>query len=596
MFRRSAAIGLLVLSGALPSAAGEPTPYAKIAPWLEERLGREGQVEFLVLLDSPGRPPLGGTLTAAELYARLTASAQVGHRGVLAELKARGVAARSFYLVDAILVRGDAALARALAARQEVARIVGNPRVRGLVGGPVDPWTVAPEVDQWNVTMVRAPDVWSTYLARGEGVVVASADTGVDWTHPAYTSRYRGLDPGTGSVDHAYAWHDAFGTYADPYDDYPHGTHTLGTMVGGGGIGVAPGATWIACRNMSLGFGTPASYIDCMEWTLAPYPPGGDPLTDGRPDLAAHIVNNSWTCIPSEGCDALTLEEPLARVRQAGILMVAAAGNGGSACSTIDFPPALSASALTVGAVASSRQVTSFSSRGPVSIDGSGRRKPDLVAPGSTVYSTLPNGGYGTSSGTSMAAPHVAGAAALLWSQRPALRGLVLVTECILERSASTSATVPGAQVCGGIPPTTFPNNVLGYGLLDAYAAIALPGSDADPAPDVCDCASVDPSAYGAPTEVAHLLWTGRDTLVWDAQDADTGSGILYDVLRGDLGQLQADHGIGGAACFAQDLPASQATDALAPDLGAGLYYLVRARNVCGNPGWGPSRTNPACE
>jgi serine protease AprX len=123
----------------------------------------------------------------------------------------------------------------------------------------------------------------------GQGVVVGGQDTGYQWDHPAIKSQYRGWD-GV-EADHAYSWHDAI--HEDlgsldlnhcgfdspvPCDDHGHGTHTMGTIVGGADnvgtqIGVAPGARWIGCRNMENGWGTPATYSECYEWFMAPYPP-----------------------------------------------------------------------------------------------------------------------------------------------------------------------------------------------------------------------------------------------------------------------------------------------------------------------------------
>ena len=577
-------------------AAAEPAKVSKIAPWLEARLARNGQDEFLILLDSPGRPARDARVTRSELHGRLTATARASQRGLLADLRARGVEARRFYIVDAVLVRGDLDLARALEARPEVSRIVGNPKIRVVSADLAQPLAFSLESTQWNITMVRAPEVWATHGTTGAGIVVASADTGVDWIHPDFVNGYRGYDPATGEADHSLAWHDAFGVYSIPYDDNSHGTHTLGTMVGANGYGVAPGATWIACKNLDHGAGTPASYIECMEWTLAPYPQGGDPATQGRPDLAPQIVNNSWSCPPSEGCDPFTFDEPLARLRQAGILMVASAMNTGPECSTIDNTPALSDDVITVGAIDNQRAITTFSSRGPVTVDGSFRLKPDLVAPGRGVLSSTPDYGHGSKNGTSMAAPHVAGTAALLWSNWPALRGLTGLTRCILQRSASPTALDPANQVCGGTPSSVFPNDVLGFGLLDAYSAFALARSDSDPAPDACDCAAADPTAYGMPTENDSLRWVGTDALTWDSQGADTGTGTRYDVLRGAISDLPTDSGIDGAACLARDLAAPGASDPSIPAPGSGAYYLVRARNACGSSGWGASRTNSSCD
>ena len=187
------------------------------------------------------------------------------------------------------------------------------------------------------VTAIRAPEVWALGY-RGEGITIGSADTGVQWDHPALKNKYRGWDGAT--ANHNYNWHDS--THAGggacgpnspvPCDDNSHGTHTTGTAVGDDGagnqIGVAPGAKFIACRNMNQNVGTPASYIECMEFFLAPYPVGGTPA-QGDPSKAPDITINSWGCPPSEGCSQATLKAAVEAQRAAGIMMVVAAGNDG---------------------------------------------------------------------------------------------------------------------------------------------------------------------------------------------------------------------------------------------------------------------------
>ena len=244
----------------------------------------------------------------------------------------------------------------------------------------------------------------------------------------------------------------------------------MGTAVGWDGganqIGVAPGARWIGCRNMDNGLGTPATYLECFEFFLAPYPVGGVPA-DGDPDLAPDVTNNSWSCPASEGCAAGTLQAATEAMRAAGILTVVSANNYGPACSTVREPPAIYASALAVGALISgSDAAASFSSRGPVTADGSGRTKPDLMAPGTTIRSSVPGGGYSSSwSGTSMASPHVAGAAAVLWSAAPWLRGDITATTSLLLDSAVPISSTDCSS--SGVP-----NNTYGYGRLDVLAAV----------------------------------------------------------------------------------------------------------------------------
>ena len=144
----------------------------------------------------------------------------------------------------------------------------------------------------------------------------------------------------------------------------------------GNQIGMAPGAKWIGYRNMDQGNGTPARYMECMEWFLAPYPIGGG---QGDPLRAPDITSNSWVCPPSEGCSANTLQAAVEAQAAAGIMMVAGAGNDGPACSTVMYPPAIYAASYTVGALNTGQDVIAdFSSRGPVTVDGSNRIKPDI--------------------------------------------------------------------------------------------------------------------------------------------------------------------------------------------------------------------------
>ena len=323
---------------------------------------------------------------------------------------------------------------------------------------------------------------------RGQGIVVASQDTGVKWNHPALVSSYRGWHTDTLTATHVYNWFDAFGRdpFLDPAcpadaqipcDDQGHGTHTVGTMTGdaspdgGSVLGMAPAAKWIGCRNMRRGVGTPASYTDCFEFFMAPYPQGGDKFTDGKPELAANVINNSWGCPASEGCDIDSLRQVVETVRAAGIFVAASAGNEGfMGCASVATPIALYDATFSVGAHDSHGTLAYFSSRGPVSVDGSERRKPDLVAPGVGVYSAYTSPSYTTLSGTSMASPHVAGAVALLWSAVPSLIGDIDLTEQILLKSADP---VPSAE-CGTSTTAVSPNNLYGFGRLNIQAAVEL--------------------------------------------------------------------------------------------------------------------------
>jgi uncharacterized repeat protein (TIGR01451 family) len=264
----------------------------------------------------------------------------------------------------------------------------------------------------------------------------------------------------------------------------------MGTMVGDDGgnnkIGMAPGARWIGCRNMDAGGkGTPETYIGCYQWFVAPTRVDG---SEPRPDLAPDVINNSWSCPPSEGCtDPNVLLKAVQNLVAAGIVTAHSAGNLGSSCSSVEDPAAIYDESFTVGATASSDNIAGFSSRGPVTVDGSNRPKPDISAPGVNVRSSIPGGGYSLKSGTSMASPHVAGLVALLISAQPAMRGQVDQIEWAIEQTAVSRTTNEG---CGGDLPDEIPNNTYGWGRIDALAVANYHNIELD---KVASAPSVEP-------------------------------------------------------------------------------------------------------
>jgi serine protease AprX len=394
---------------------------------------------------------------------------------IIALLEKRGIPYQSFWIVNMIQVSGNRALMAELAARSDVKQIDANPHVRtnlpsaGALDAPDQPNGI-----EWNVTKVKAPKVWALGF-KGEGRVVAGNDTGVQWDHPALKGHFRGWNGTQANFD--YNWHDATSAHSPtPIDPHGHGTFTVSQMVGDDGhgnqIGVAPGAKWIACRNMDpSGTGSPTTYSECFQFLMAPYPVGGNP-NQGDPTKAPDSINNSWGCPPSEGCSFNTLLAVVDSVRAAGIFPAVAAGNSGSSCSSITDPPSLYDSSVTVGATDSLNHIASFSSRGPVTIDGSNRRKPDISAPGVSIRGAVPTNSYASGwSGTSMATPHIAGSIALLWQAKPSLIGNIDASEKLLETKAVHLKTL---ETCGGTQGKV-PNNVFGYGVLNIYRAVIAP-------------------------------------------------------------------------------------------------------------------------
>jgi len=471
-------VAALVLGTAAASSAQTPNATAKIAPRVMAETGSGKTTEALVVLtEQADLRPAASLQTKDEkgtfVFNTLREVANRTQAPILRMLDSLGVSHESFYIVNMIKITGGRSVMEQLAARGDVAQIDANPHVRTALphSSNIDKTNHVDTVE-WNIQRVKAPDVWGLGYT-GTGMVVGDADTGVQWDHPALKSHYRGWDGS--NVNHDYNWQDLSQHSATPVDPNSHGTFTASETVGDDGqgnqIGVAPGAKYIACRNMDQnGTGSPASYMGCFQFFIAPYPVNGDP-NQGDPSKAPDSINNSWICPPSEGCSTNTLQASVEAVRAAGIFPAMAAGNDGPGCSTVDTPPAIYAAAVSVGATDSSDNIASFSSRGPVTADNSNRIKPNLSAPGANIRGAVPGNGYSSGwSGTSMATPHVAGSIALLWQAKPSLKGNIDKTQQLLQLN-----TVPGhyqtLHNCG-VTSSNRPDNNFGWGLLNILRAV----------------------------------------------------------------------------------------------------------------------------
>ncbi len=505
---------LSLLSGNLaftPTAANSalsstPSPQQ---PWKEKvdalvlSQATSGSVEFLIYMaDQADLSGADDLKTKQEktlfVYQKLTEAAQRSQPPLIQALSARGAQYRPFWITNVIWARGDLALIQSIASRPDVWHVYANPQVH--LQEPLQPPDApllaesansSPETIEWNIAKVNAPKVWASGYT-GQGVVIAGADTGYWWEHPALKNHYRGWD-GT-AVNNNYSWHDAIHAGGgacgpdspEPCDDYNHGTHTMGIMVGDDGngkqIGMAPGAKWIGCRNMDVGTGSPVTYTECFQFFLAPTDLNNN---NPRPELAPDVINNSWGCPQYENCTTPNiLLNIVDTLKAAGIVVVSSAGNNGSTCGSVNEPIAIYPSAFSVGATNSSDIIASFSSRGPVVVDSSYRLKPDISAPGVNILSSIcargmsgqcdtsPSSLYGNMNGTSMAAPHVTGLVALLISARPDLRGHV---DEIIRTIEQTAVPRISTQDCPSDIPGSggqVPNNIYGWGRIDAKQAL----------------------------------------------------------------------------------------------------------------------------
>lgn len=454
----SVAALLLTLAASRPAAAG----LERVAPAALDafRAAPAGRVRLLVRW--AGRTALpaprdGETRreTRRRVVAALRARAEPG-AAVCARLSRVGgdLQAQPLWIINAAAVSADREALLAIAHQPEVRAVLAPRPLRLLQAAPLPlaPLLAAPLAAEpplpWNIALLQAPEVWSQGIT-GAGVAVANIDTGVDPAHPAVGGRYRGLETGSDERN----WLDVVAGRASPYDDHGHGTQTISDVVGDGGpgerIGVAPGARWIAVKAASAsGVLDVVNVLRAMQWLLAPTNRAGD---NPEPDRAPDVVSNSWGDYP--GADE-TLRDAVRAWTAAGIVPVFSAGNNstGGLSSPASYPEAIA-----VGAVDGGDQVASFSSRGPSPIDGA--VKPDVVAPGVLIPTAVPGGAYFPDTGTSFAAPQVAGIAALLLQANPGL-----TPTAVADVLRSTAAAVP---------PSPLPNNDAGWGRVNALAAVS---------------------------------------------------------------------------------------------------------------------------
>ena len=461
--------------------SAENNPDAKIASDVQMQLAslKPGEmVTVIVTLKDQFRSDFGAlqkapnkqqvAIEALQAHAR---SSQQAISAVLETNHSQGHVANviPFWIFNGLSVTATADVIQELATRGDVLGITSD--TTNIV--PVDSVNSAPPAD--NVSAIKAPSVWNLGY-YGQGVVVANMDTGVDISHPELSARWRG---GSDS------WYDPYNQHpTTPTDINGHGTWTMGVMVAGDGsgttLGVAPQSRWVAVKIFNdSGTATSTAIHLGFQWLLDP---DGNPATPDAPQ----VVNNSWA-YGSPGCN-LEFQNDLAALRLVGILPVFSAGNYGPNSST-SVSPANYPEAFAIGAVDNSGSLQTYSGRGPSACGEPSSFYPELVAPGANITTTDLYGLYTQESGTSMAAPHVSGALALLISAFPGIS-----TESQAAALMNTAVDLGS----GG------PDNDFGYGMIDALAAYnwLAAGNRVTPTPIPTATATPLPTVTPSPTPV----------------------------------------------------------------------------------------------
>ncbi len=427
----AAIAALAALTGTAGTAGAAPTAD------LADRLAQAGPGDRIAVIATFADQVPQGAFDdrPAALLRALRRTAAGDAAGVAAEVDGP---VRAFWLVNAAAFTGTPDEIRAVAADPAVASVDLDTPVRVADAGADAAPTPFPDAGRgnWGLEAIHAPAAWQAFGVRGDGVLIGSIDTGVNPAAKDLAGKIAG-------------WRDFVAANQTPVDDNGHGTHTAGTMVGGsaggGPVGVAPGARLLVARAMGAnGSGTGSALLAAAQWMTDP---DGNPGTADQPA----IINNSWS---ASSANDTWFRPMIRRWLDLGIVPVFAAGNTGPTAGSVGSPAGYP-EAIAVGAIDGDGAVPSFSSRGPVvwqDTDGLGPaagtvlQKPDLVAPGVGITSTVGTG-YLSYSGTSMAAPHVAGVAALVRQLNPGL-GPAQVADIL--RDSAVDIGAPGADPASG--------------------------------------------------------------------------------------------------------------------------------------------------
>ena len=443
-------------------------PSAPIEQQLLDRFAAEGKVNFFVkmALEADLSAAYGMDWDARGEYVvnALKEVAAVTQGPVIDYARKHGLTYQSYFVNNSVeIMGGDLTAAQGLAALPGVAYIRGehflsipDPLVGGAGINGFQTGEAAPEATtDWGITDTKADQFWTDFGLQGDGIKVANIDTGVQYNHPALDQAYGCPADPTSPV----CWYDPSNTCGGTVcDNNGHGTHTMGTMVADDDqsltwiAGMAPNATWIACKGCESNSCSDSSLIACAQWLLQP---GGS--TANRPD----VVNNSWGGGGGDTWYQTYVQSWVA----AGNFPAFSAGNS-SGCSSLGSPGDYQESFATTGHDSARNH---YYAQGPSTFGHTPYTKPNISGPAVSICSTVPTNGWSCGySGTSMASPHTAGAVALLWSCSPSLVGQIDATFQILQNYADPPT--PASPGCG-VPPDNEGTYEDGYGYLNVLAA-----------------------------------------------------------------------------------------------------------------------------
>lgn len=447
-----------VLTGCLAALVFAHAPMTQ--ELVQEMVGAQStdMISCIVFMKETYPYDLMKEYTVHDRITALQGIAQLSQGPVLAWLESVGDQAdvqHRYWVANGFHILATPLIIQQLAERGDIGWISHDGEVR-VIAMPGNDFAPLDRAIEWGIQRIMADSCWTAGFT-GQGVIIGMCDTGVDYEHPALAGKWSGY------------WLDVINGQPLPYDDMTgtwHGTHCMGTILGGDGygsfvddIGVAPDAQYVAAKMLNSGGS--GTYQQCLD--------GLQFMADLKDSVDIKAVSNSWG--GSNGAD--TFFYPVMRTYIAiGIFPVFANGNSGPGAATVGCPGSYSNN-IGVGATDSNDDIANFSSRGPAPDqvpfndpttwlrDDWNLIKPQISAPGVNIRSAKGDGsgGYHNLNGTSMATPHVAGAVAIICQKNQNLTPQ-MIYGILLDNVDEPSQGTP------------YPNNTYGWGRLNVWKAL----------------------------------------------------------------------------------------------------------------------------